>query len=57
MMYICATTIANIKDNSEEEAEAPTHHEEVKLEARYDELEELIQIAERHHTFVTSWMR
>jgi superfamily I DNA/RNA helicase len=38
------------KDNPEEEAEAPTHHEEVKLEARYDELEELIQIAERHHT-------
>ncbi|GAC1357549.1 MAG: UvrD-helicase domain-containing protein [Ktedonobacteraceae bacterium] len=38
------------KENSDEEAEAPTHHEEVKLEARYDELEELIQIAQRHHT-------
>ncbi|GER92221.1 ATP-dependent DNA helicase Rep [Dictyobacter vulcani] len=38
------------KDNTEEEAEAPTHHEEVKLEARYDELEELIQIAQKHHT-------
>ncbi len=38
------------KENQEEEAEAPTHHEEVKLEARYDELEELIQIAQRHHT-------
>ena len=38
------------KENQEEEAEAPTHHEEVKLEARYDELEELLQIAQRHHT-------
>ncbi|GHO84822.1 ATP-dependent helicase [Dictyobacter formicarum] len=38
------------RENTEEEAEAPTHHEEVKLEARYDELEELIQIAQKHHT-------
>src|SRR6202035_2291631 len=38
------------KENQEDEAEAPTHHEEVKLEARYDELEEIIQIAQRHRT-------
>jgi Superfamily I DNA and RNA helicases len=38
------------KDNQEEEVEAPTHHEEVKLEARYDELEEIVQIADRHRT-------
>ncbi|GCF11541.1 ATP-dependent helicase [Dictyobacter arantiisoli] len=38
------------RETPEEESEAPTHHEEVKLEARYDELEELIQIAEKHHT-------
>lgn len=38
------------KDNTEEEAEAPTHHEEVKFEARYDELEELLQIAQKHRT-------
>ncbi len=35
---------------NQEEAETPTHHEEVKLEGRYDELEELVQIAQRHHT-------
>jgi superfamily I DNA/RNA helicase len=38
------------KENQDEEADAPTHHEEVKLEARYDELEELIQISQHHHT-------
>jgi superfamily I DNA/RNA helicase len=38
------------KESQDEEAETPTHHEEVKLEARYDELEELIQIAQKHHT-------
>src|SRR6266516_1189675 len=38
------------KENHDEEAETPTHHEETKLEGRYDELEELAQIAQRHHT-------
>lgn len=38
------------KEGQDEEAETPTHHEEVKFEARYDELEELIQIAQKHHT-------
>lgn len=38
------------KESQDEETETPTHHEEVKLEARYDELEELIQIAQKHHT-------
>jgi superfamily I DNA/RNA helicase len=38
------------KEGQDEESETPTHHEEVKLEARYDELEELIQIAQKHHT-------
>ncbi len=38
------------KEDQDDEAEAPTHHEEGKLDARYDELEELIQIAQRHHT-------
>lgn len=32
----------------DEEQESPTHHEEVKLESRYDELEELVQIAKRY---------
>jgi superfamily I DNA/RNA helicase len=30
--------------------ETPTHHEEVRLEGRYDELEEMAQIASRYHT-------
>ena len=38
------------QENPEDETDAPTHHEEVKLEARYDELEELIHIAEKHRT-------
>ncbi|MGI9058409.1 MAG: ATP-dependent helicase [Ktedonobacteraceae bacterium] len=38
------------QDNHDEEQEAPAHHEEVKLEGRYDELEELTQIAKRYHT-------
>src|SRR5579859_5052482 len=38
------------KENQDEEAETPTHHEEVKLEGRYDELEELANIAQKHHT-------
>lgn len=38
------------QDDSEEEAEAPTHHEESRMEGRIDELEELLQIAKRHHT-------
>ncbi len=38
------------KDDHEEEAETPTHHEETRLDGRYDELEELTQIAQRHHT-------
>jgi len=38
------------KESQDEEAETPTHHEEVKLEARYDELEELTQFAQKHHT-------
>ncbi len=38
------------KENQDEEAETPTHHEETRLEGRYDELEELTQIAQRHHT-------
>ncbi len=37
-------------ENAEEEAETPTHHEETRLEGRYDELEELMQIAQRHNT-------
>jgi superfamily I DNA/RNA helicase len=41
---------AKHKDNQDEEAEAPTHHEEHKLEGRFDELEELVQIAKRHHS-------
>lgn len=38
------------KDETDEEAEAPTHHEESKLEGRFDELEELVQIAKRSHS-------
>jgi len=38
------------KENTEEDAETPTHHEETKLEARYDELEELTEIAQKHNT-------
>lgn len=38
------------KDDQGEEVEAPTHHEEGKLEGRFDELEELVQIAKRHHS-------
>ncbi len=38
------------KESQDEETETPTHHEEVKLEARYDELEELTQFAQKHHT-------
>ncbi len=38
------------EESQEEESEAPTHHEEVKLEARYDELEELTEVAQKHHT-------
>lgn len=38
------------KEDTEEEAEAPTHHEETRLDGRYDELEELTEIAQKHHT-------
>ena len=38
------------RDDHEEEQEAPTHHEETKLEGRLDELEELTQIAKRYRT-------
>lgn len=38
------------KEGQDDDAETPTHHEEVKAEGRYDELEELSQIAQRHHT-------
>jgi len=38
------------REGAEEEQEAPTHHEETKLEGRLDELEELSQIAKRYHT-------
>jgi superfamily I DNA/RNA helicase len=38
------------QEGQEEETEAPTPRDEVKLEARYDELEELLQFAEKHHT-------
>lgn len=38
------------KDGQEDDAEAPAHHEETKLDGRYDELEELTRIAQRHHT-------
>ncbi len=36
--------------DQDEETEAPTHHEETKLEARYDELEELTRFAQKSHT-------
>lgn len=38
------------KENTEDDAETPTPQEEVKLEARYDELEELTEIAQKHGT-------
>ncbi len=38
------------KEDTDEEAEAPTHHEETRLDGRYDELEELMAIAQKHHT-------
>lgn len=38
------------REGQEEEQEAPTHHEEGRLEGRYDELEELMQIATRYRT-------
>jgi superfamily I DNA/RNA helicase len=41
---------ARQSDETEEEQEAPTHHEENKVEGRFDELEELMQIAKRYHT-------
>ena len=34
----------------EEDSEAPTHQEDTHLEGRYEELEELVSIAQRHHT-------
>ncbi len=45
---------------SEEETETTAPKEEVKLEGRYDELEELAHIAQRHHTirhFLTAMAR
>jgi len=45
---------------SEEEAESTTPKDEARLEGRYDELEELVQIAKRHHTirhFLTALAR
>src|SRR5205085_9360789 len=38
------------RESQEEAQETPTHHEEGKLEGRYDELEELMQIATRYRT-------
>ncbi len=38
------------QENQDEEAEAPAPREDVKLESRYDELEELTRIAQKHHT-------
>ncbi len=38
------------RENQEDQHETPTHHEETRLEGRYDELEELIQIAKRYNT-------
>ena len=38
------------REHADDDQESPTHHEEVKLEGRYDELEELMQIAKRYHT-------
>jgi ATP-dependent DNA helicase Rep len=37
-------------EGEEDERETPKHHEETKLEGRYDELEELMQIGRRYHT-------
>lgn len=37
-------------EGEDDERETPTHHEETKLEGRFDELEELMQIAKRYHT-------
>lgn len=45
---------------SEEEAESTAPKDEARLEGRYDELEELVQIAKRHHTirhFLTALAR
>ncbi|EFH88703.1 ATP-dependent helicase [Ktedonobacter racemifer] len=38
------------KENADEDEETPKPREEVKLEGRFDELEELTEIAQRHHT-------
>ncbi|MDQ6660107.1 MAG: ATP-dependent helicase, partial [Chloroflexota bacterium] len=38
------------QEDKGDEQEAPTHHEETKLEGRYDELEEMAQIAKRYRT-------
>jgi superfamily I DNA/RNA helicase len=38
------------REDADDDAEAPKHQEEGKLESRFDELEELVQIAERYHT-------
>ncbi|HVU67359.1 MAG TPA: ATP-dependent helicase [Ktedonobacteraceae bacterium] len=38
------------REDADDDAEAPKHQEEGKLESRFDELEELIQIAGRYHT-------
>ncbi len=48
------------REESDSESEAPQHHEEGKLEGRFDELEELEQIAGRAHTirqFLTNMMQ
>ncbi|HZS75465.1 MAG TPA: ATP-dependent helicase [Ktedonobacteraceae bacterium] len=37
-------------EQGDEESEAPAHHEEVRPEGRIDELEELLQIAQRYNT-------
>ncbi|GCE46460.1 ATP-dependent DNA helicase Rep/DNA helicase-2/ATP-dependent DNA helicase PcrA [Thermosporothrix hazakensis] len=38
------------KENQDEDAETPTPREETRLEGRYDELEELTEIAQRHQS-------
>jgi superfamily I DNA/RNA helicase len=38
------------QEDQEEDAEDPINKEDTRLEGRYDELEELEQIAQRHHT-------
>lgn len=38
------------REDADEDSEAPKHHEERKLEGRFDELEELEGIAGRYHT-------